>query len=133
MIEQIGEGGFGVVFVAEQKQPVRRLVALKLLKPGMDVSAHKQMRVDHSRRFGLNFDAPAYFAEYLSLSKTLACTGFSLHLLHMLHDLLQQVLLDQLHDRFGHDSETTSTLASCISASDFICSSLSSVSAALLC
>lgn len=86
-----------------------------LLKPGMDASAHKQILVDHLRGFGLNFDAPAYFAEYLSLSKTLACTGFSLHLLHMLHDLLQQVLLDQLHDRFGHDSETTSTLASCIS------------------
>src|SRR5262249_37790624 len=36
LIEQIGEGGFGVVFMAEQQQPVRRLVALKVLKPGMD-------------------------------------------------------------------------------------------------
>jgi WD40 repeat protein/serine/threonine protein kinase len=34
--EQIGEGGFGVVFMAEQTQPVRRKVALKVLKPGMD-------------------------------------------------------------------------------------------------
>lgn len=34
--EQIGEGGFGLVFVAEQQQPVRRKVALKILKPGMD-------------------------------------------------------------------------------------------------
>jgi serine/threonine protein kinase len=34
--ERIGEGGFGVVFLAEQKQPVRRRVALKVLKPGMD-------------------------------------------------------------------------------------------------
>lgn len=34
--EQIGEGGFGLVFVAEQQQPVRRKVALKLIKPGMD-------------------------------------------------------------------------------------------------
>jgi serine/threonine protein kinase/lipopolysaccharide biosynthesis regulator YciM len=34
--EQIGEGGFGLVFVAEQLQPVRRTVALKLIKPGMD-------------------------------------------------------------------------------------------------
>src|SRR5581483_4799676 len=34
--EQIGEGGFGVVFMAEQTKPVRRKVALKVLKPGMD-------------------------------------------------------------------------------------------------
>src|SRR5262249_51030323 len=36
LLEQIGEGGFGVVFLAEQQQPVRRKVALKVLKPGMD-------------------------------------------------------------------------------------------------
>src|SRR5262245_19613330 len=36
LLEQIGEGGFGVVFMAEQTQPVRRKVALKLIKPGMD-------------------------------------------------------------------------------------------------
>jgi serine/threonine protein kinase/predicted esterase len=36
LLQQIGEGGFGVVFMAEQEQPVRRLVALKIIKPGMD-------------------------------------------------------------------------------------------------
>jgi serine/threonine protein kinase len=36
LLEQIGEGGFGVVFVAEQTEPVRRKVALKIVKPGMD-------------------------------------------------------------------------------------------------
>src|SRR5262245_25251767 len=36
LVEQIGEGGFGIVFLAEQEQPVRRTVALKILKPGMD-------------------------------------------------------------------------------------------------
>ena len=36
LLEQIGEGGFGLVFMAEQQQPVRRNVALKILKPGMD-------------------------------------------------------------------------------------------------
>jgi WD40 repeat protein len=35
-LEQIGEGGFGVVFMAEQQQPLRRKVALKVLKPSMD-------------------------------------------------------------------------------------------------
>ncbi len=36
LMEVIGEGGFGLVFVAEQQQPVRRKVALKIIKPGMD-------------------------------------------------------------------------------------------------
>jgi serine/threonine protein kinase len=36
VVEQIGEGGMGVVYVAEQTDPVRRLVALKVIKPGMD-------------------------------------------------------------------------------------------------
>src|SRR5262249_12115772 len=36
LMEQIGEGGMGVVYVAEQHQPVRRKVALKIIKPGMD-------------------------------------------------------------------------------------------------
>jgi eukaryotic-like serine/threonine-protein kinase len=36
VLEQIGEGGFGVVFMAEQQAPVRRRVALKVIKPGMD-------------------------------------------------------------------------------------------------
>src|ERR1700757_3214226 len=35
LLEQIGEGGFGVVFMAEQQRPVRRKVALKVVKPGM--------------------------------------------------------------------------------------------------
>src|SRR2546423_14817021 len=36
LLEQIGEGGFGVVFMAEQTSPVRRRVALKVIKLGMD-------------------------------------------------------------------------------------------------
>ena len=36
LMEQFGEGGMGLVFVAEQLQPVRRKVALKVIKPGMD-------------------------------------------------------------------------------------------------
>ena len=36
LLEQIGEGGFGIVYMAEQTQPVRRKVALKIIKPGMD-------------------------------------------------------------------------------------------------
>ena len=36
LLQQIGEGGMGIVFMAEQTEPVRRRVALKLIKPGMD-------------------------------------------------------------------------------------------------
>jgi tetratricopeptide (TPR) repeat protein len=36
LLEQIGEGGFGVVFMAEQQEPICRKVALKVIKPGMD-------------------------------------------------------------------------------------------------
>src|SRR5262245_193854 len=36
LLEQIGEGGFGVVYMAEQQEPVRRRVALKIIKVGMD-------------------------------------------------------------------------------------------------
>lgn len=36
LIEKIGEGGMGMVYVAQQERPVKRLVALKIVKPGMD-------------------------------------------------------------------------------------------------
>ncbi len=36
LLQKIGEGGFGMVFVAEQQSPVRRTVALKIIKLGMD-------------------------------------------------------------------------------------------------
>ncbi len=54
--EVLGEGGMGIVFLAEQQQPVQRKVALKLIKPGMDsrdvltrFEAERQMltRLDH--------------------------------------------------------------------------------------
>src|SRR5260221_13179332 len=36
LLQQIGEGGMGTVFMAEQTEPVKRKVALKIIKPGMD-------------------------------------------------------------------------------------------------
>ncbi len=38
LLQKIGEGGFGVVYMAEQQEPVRRTVALKIIKPGMDTA-----------------------------------------------------------------------------------------------
>ncbi|HZK81593.1 MAG TPA: protein kinase, partial [Humisphaera sp.] len=39
LIQKLGEGGFGIVFQAEQERPVRRTVALKIIKLGMDTHA----------------------------------------------------------------------------------------------
>src|SRR2546425_230644 len=36
ILEKRGEGGMGIVYLAEQHEPIRRRVALKLIKPGMD-------------------------------------------------------------------------------------------------
>jgi serine/threonine protein kinase/Flp pilus assembly protein TadD len=49
LLEQIGEGGFGLVFMAEQQQPLRRKVALKVIKPGMD-SKHVIGRFEAERQ-----------------------------------------------------------------------------------
>ena len=39
MLQQIGEGGCGVVYMAEQEEPVRRRVAVKVIKLGMDTKS----------------------------------------------------------------------------------------------
>src|SRR6266436_2306159 len=39
LLQQIGEGGCGLVYMAEQEEPVRRRVALKVIKPGMDTKS----------------------------------------------------------------------------------------------
>src|SRR5713226_8997517 len=39
LLQQIGEGGCGVVYMAEQEEPVRRMVALKVIKLGMDTKS----------------------------------------------------------------------------------------------
>ena len=51
LLQQLGEGGFGVVYMAEQTQPVRRMVALKIVKPGMD-TAQVIARFESGRQAG---------------------------------------------------------------------------------
>ncbi len=36
LLQELGEGGFGIVYLAQQTEPVKRRVALKVIKPGMD-------------------------------------------------------------------------------------------------
>jgi serine/threonine protein kinase len=57
LLERIGEGGMGVVFMAEQDTPVRRTVALKIIKPGMD-SSHVIARFEAERQALALMDHP---------------------------------------------------------------------------
>ena len=57
LLEPIGEGGFGVVWMAEQQQPVRRKVALKVIKLGMD-SAEVVARFEAERQALALMDHP---------------------------------------------------------------------------
>jgi tetratricopeptide (TPR) repeat protein len=57
LLERIGEGGFGVVYMAEQQQPVRRKVALKVIKAGMD-SRQVIARFDAERQALAMMDHP---------------------------------------------------------------------------
>src|SRR4030042_5945404 len=36
LLSVLGEGGFGIVYLAEQEKPIKRRVAIKVIKPGMD-------------------------------------------------------------------------------------------------
>jgi len=56
LVKRLGEGGFGIVYLAEQTEPLRRRVALKVIKPGMDsrqviarfeAERHALARMDH--------------------------------------------------------------------------------------
>ena len=49
LLEQVGEGGMGVVYRAQQEHPIRRIVALKVVKPGRD-SRHVLSRFDSERQ-----------------------------------------------------------------------------------
>ena len=57
LLEQIGEGGMGVVWMAEQQEQVRRMVALKIIKAGMD-SAQVVARFEAERQALALMDHP---------------------------------------------------------------------------
>jgi len=57
LLEEIGDGGMGVVYLAEQREPVRRKVALKVIKPGMD-SREVIARFDAERQALAMMDHP---------------------------------------------------------------------------
>jgi eukaryotic-like serine/threonine-protein kinase len=57
LLQQLGEGGMGAVWIAEQREPVRRLVALKVIKAGMD-SAQVVARFEAERQAPALMDHP---------------------------------------------------------------------------
>ncbi len=44
LLLKLGEGGMGMIYMAEQQEPIRRKVALKIIKPGMDSASHRPLR-----------------------------------------------------------------------------------------
>ena len=57
LVDILGEGGMGIVWRAEQIEPIRRAVAIKLVKPGLD-SAHVLARFDSERQALALLDHP---------------------------------------------------------------------------
>jgi serine/threonine protein kinase len=57
LLQKLGEGGMGAVYMAEQEEPVKRRVALKIIKAGMD-SAHVLARFEQERQALALMDHP---------------------------------------------------------------------------
>ncbi|MBN1360116.1 MAG: serine/threonine protein kinase [Sedimentisphaerales bacterium] len=57
LLDIVGEGGMGIVYLAEQTEPIRRRVALKVIKPGMD-SKHVIARFEAERQTLALLDHP---------------------------------------------------------------------------
>ena len=51
VLQVLGAGGMGVVYMAEQEEPVRRRVALKMIKPGMDTRQASRASRPSGRRW----------------------------------------------------------------------------------
>ena len=68
LMHRLGEGGFGVVWLAQQDEPIRRRVAVKLLRPGMDTQAMLR-RFEAERDVLTRFDHPC-IAKVLDAGET---------------------------------------------------------------
>src|SRR5947209_15314161 len=63
LLQRIGEGGMGEVWLAEQKSPVRRRVAIKLIKDGV-ISREASLRFESERQALALMDHPAIAKVY---------------------------------------------------------------------
>jgi serine/threonine protein kinase len=62
LLSVLGEGGYGIVYLAEQQRPVKRRVALKVIKPGMD-SKRVIARFEAERQALALLDHPMYLTQ----------------------------------------------------------------------
>jgi two-component system cell cycle response regulator len=85
-----------------------------LIEPNLDVSVFKKMWADQLRHFGQGFDTPEYFAERLTLSAARAYDGLSMSILHLQHQITQQILVERLITSCQHDPKTVWALMPCI-------------------
>jgi len=75
LLQRIGEGGCGVVYMAEQEQPIRRRVALKIIKLGMDTkSVIARFEAERQALAGGAQERRAHTI-FLSGVTSMACTG----------------------------------------------------------
>ena len=104
-VEELVNACFGVL---------ARFRELSLIEPNLDMSLFKQIWADQLRRFGQQFDTPAYFAERLALSTTHAHDGLSMSVLHLQHQIMQQILVERLIACFLNAPKTLRILMPCI-------------------
>ena len=91
LLQRVGEGGMGIVFMAEQETPVRRKVALKIIKPGMD-SAQVIARFEAERQALALMDHP-HIARVLDAGTTDSGRPF------FVMELVQGIAITEFCDR----------------------------------
>jgi eukaryotic-like serine/threonine-protein kinase len=91
LLEPIGEGGMGLVYLAQQSEPVRRRVALKIIKPGMD-----------SRQIVARFEAERQalaMMEHPNIAKVLDAGTTEAGLPYFVMELVRGIPINQYCDR----------------------------------
>src|SRR5207244_12250371 len=93
LLQKLGEGGMGTVYVAEQEQPVKRRVALKVIKAGMD-SAQVIARFEQERQALALMDHP-HIAKVLDAGAT--ATGRPYFVMELVKGIPITKFCDQEH------------------------------------